>query len=130
MGYNYRIILEEKEGDNWNTLYEYSNSGSFNSESNHYFLTNINEGTYQGKDNDEYTWYIFTSEQVLKEYNEINWKEKMKELIDSSEYTEDAIEKITNDEYLPTYWVELEEWSNLILSYPEKELRVRFGISV
>jgi hypothetical protein len=136
MGYNYHIVLEEKENENWKEIYRYSNSGSFWSECNHYFLSEIKSGKYIGHDIDDYLWYHFTSEQILEDYdkysNNNSWKLEMKELIDSSNSLEEAIRKI-NDlefEYLPSYWEELEEWSMLLLKNEGKELRVKYGYSI
>lgn len=131
MGYNYKIILEENREGNWYLVEYYSNSGSFSCEVNHFFLMKKNEATYQEEDDDGYYWYTFTPEQVLEEYKPIDWRIKMKEIIDSSENPEDAIYKIKDIDYsYPTYWDELEKWAKLILSYPEKILRIRYGIAV
>lgn len=134
MGYNYKIILQEPDLYYWDTIYEYTNSGSFSCEANHFFLMKKNEGIYEGEDDDGYCWYSFTSKQVLEEYYKYNvdWKSKMKEIIDSSETPEKAIESIKEVDYsYPTYWEELEKWAKLILAQsPDSMLRIRYGIAV
>jgi hypothetical protein len=136
MGYNYHIVLEEKENENWKEIYRYSNSGSFSSSDNHYFLSELNYSIYLGKDSEDYQWYLFKPEEVLEEYNKYDrgdWKLRMNWIIDSSNTVEEAIEKIKDFEfevYLPSYWKELEDWVVLIQQNPGKELRIRYGYSV
>jgi hypothetical protein len=138
MGYNYEIILEKKENEVWKVIYCYSNTGSFSCESNHYFLTERNDSIYLGKDDREYSWYLFTAEQVLEEYNKYDradWKLRMKRIIDYSKTQEEAIKEIEELKYddrfyLPSYWEELEKWAELILQNPGKELRIKYGIAV
>lgn len=135
MGYNYHIVLDEKENEDWKEIYRYSNSGSFSCESNHYFLTEINDSIYLGKDDQDYCWYLFSPEQVLEEYNKYDrgdWKLRMKRIIDSSKTQEEAIEELKYDDqfYLPSYWEELEKWAELILQNKGKEVRIRYGYSV
>jgi hypothetical protein len=138
MGYNYYIVLDEKENENWKEIYRYSNSGSFSCESNHYFLMERHSGYNLGKDEEEYSWYVFTPEQVLDEYNKYDrgdWKLRMKRIIDSSETQEEAIkaiEELKYDDqfYFPSYWEELEKWAELILKNQGKQLRIKYGIAV
>jgi len=132
MGYSYQIILEERVGnDVWVELEKYSNTGSGHSACCHYFYSNVNKAEFIGEDSEHWTWYAFSREQISSDYNEINWKESMKKIIDESSFLEEAMEKLSSGEYLVPYWNELEKWYMLLLDHsPETCLRVRYGISV
>lgn len=126
MGYSYKIILEERVGDHWVELEYRSDIGS----GHHYFYTNLTQAFYEGEDARKYSWYVFPTDQVLSDYRNVNWKGLMRNIIESSRTADEAIDTIINGEYLIPYWRELEEWALMILSHPDKELRVRYGVSV
>lgn len=130
MGYSYKIILEERVGDHWVELEYRSDIGSGHSTCCHYFYTNLTQAVYEGEDARKYSWYVFPADQVLRDYGNVNWKGLMRNIIESSRTADEAIDKIINGEYLLPYWRELEEWALMILSHPDKELRVRYGVSV
>lgn len=130
MGYSYKIILEERVGEHWVELEYRSDIGSGHSTCCHYFYTNLNRAVYEGEDARKYSWYIFPAEQVLSDYGNVNWRGLMRNIIESSRSTQEAIDAIFNEEYLMPYWGELEEWALMILSHSDKELRVRYGVSV
>lgn len=133
MGYNYIILLEENVDGEWKELYVYENSGSYNSICNHYFYTfsDFKQSFERNiKNNCFNIWFEFQPSELIEEYQKVDWKSKMIEIINSSKNVYEAKDEIYYfQESLPTYIEELEKWYNIIQKYPNKVLRIHFGLS-
>jgi hypothetical protein len=125
MGYSYVIVLERwLEGGSWEELERESGTGSGHSGVNRYFYSNLHKAFY------EEPWYIFLGEDITRDYSEVDWKNTLKSMIDESHAVEEVVDKITNGEFLPPHWEELEKWALKILNHPDESLRVRYEIKV
>jgi hypothetical protein len=143
MGYNYEILLEHKEGDEWKILEEYGNSGSYHSSNNHYFFNKFewsNKIENYEREREE-AYYMICINELKKDYLDIinsisDWKSKVIEYINNincikllNEYVDDL-----SNEYdkVPEYFDELEKWYNIIKKYEERgyvEIRILYGYS-
>ena len=139
MGYSYNIVLQIREQNEWKIVDSYSNNGSFNCEDQHYFLTHIGSDNFFHKDSSGYTYYVFSASTVLKDYNKYKireWKDIMKETIDSSKTPEEAMEAIQGFDcesfQRPSFWTELGKWGYQIMALKEDidNIRIIFEIAV
>jgi hypothetical protein len=125
MGYSYTIVFERWLEDCWwEEIESESGVGSGHSSVNRYFYSNLHKASFVG------TWYIFSGEDIVKDYSGVDWKNALKTMIDESQTVEEVVDKITNGEFLPPHWEELEKWALKILNHPGETLRVRYEIKV
>lgn len=156
MGYNYYILIEGSNGDEWIEIYYVALSGSYSAVKEHYFVDKRHYGYGESKDHFKHNMgdyqYIFTYETIKTDYEkysksgvfpETDIKRKFVNFLtqeitrNSLEEIRDYIVEITGSESLSENQItngaldELTYYYDLCNNYRDKykEIRIIFGIN-